>query len=43
MCVDFVLYVFLVKDACLFFVVFVLFLSWGMTVVSHVVGTGVII
>ena len=34
-CVDFVLYVFLVKDTCLFFVVFDLVLSCGVIVVSH--------
>jgi len=38
-----VLYVFLVNDACLFFVVFGLVLSYGVIVVSPVVGASVII
>jgi len=41
--VDFVLYVFLVKAACLFFVVFDLVLSYGAIVVFPCVGTSIII
>jgi len=42
-CVDFMLYAFLVKDACLFFVVFDLVFFCRVIVVSPVVGASVLI